>query len=199
MILISTHLIMYVPHMLLNTYNSCNRVYFLFQSTGGILMKSTNPYRVRNMIVKKVDTPEHADIYDIVGSEESGFLEIGVYHDAINKPIENAEILVYLLTISGVYQEKGEGKLITTVTTDANGYAPILKLPELNRPQQSGNSNIYRTYMAAVYAEGFFSAYVFDIQIYPDITTSYRINLRLVSEGETPFTHYEFVIEPRRQ
>lgn len=194
---------MHIPDiLLLNTYNICNHIYSLSQLAGGILVKSTNPYRARNMIVKKVDTPrtpEDTDIFDIVGSEKSGYLQISVYHNAINEPIENAEVRVYLLTISGLYQERGEGKLITSVTTDANGHAPLLTLPELNRLQQSDNSNIYRSYMLAVNAEGFFSAYAFDIQIYPDITTSYRINLRLISEGESPFTHYEFIIEPNIQ
>jgi len=163
-------------------------------------MKNTNPYRVRNMILRKADTPEYSDIFDIVGSDEFGYLKIGVFHNDLNEPIENAEVRVYLLTISGVYQERGEGKLITTVTTGSDGYAPILKLPELNRLQQSENEgNIYRSYMIAVNADSYFSAYAFDIQIYPDITTTYRINLRLISEGESPLTHYEFIIEPRRQ
>lgn len=163
-------------------------------------MKGTNPYRARNMIARKADTPEYSDISDIVGSEEFGYLEVSVYHSDLDEPIKNAEVRVYLLTISGLYQERGEGKLITTVTTGANGYAPIITLPELNRLQQSeNNNNIYRMYMVAVYAEGYFSAYAFDIQIYPNITTSYRINLRLISEGESPYTHYEFIIEPRRQ
>lgn len=162
-------------------------------------MKNTNPYRARNMIVKKLDTPENTDIYDIIGSKESGYLQIHVFDNAINKPIENAEINVYLLTISGLYQEKGEGKLIATVTTDVNGFAPILTLPELNRIQQSDNDNIYRTYMFAVYAKDFFSAFVFDVQIYADITTSYRINLRHISEGESPVNLYDFIIEPSIQ
>ncbi|HAQ39452.1 MAG TPA: hypothetical protein DCM73_00475 [Clostridiales bacterium] len=161
-------------------------------------MKNINPYLVRNMIVKKVDTPEYGGILDVIGSDKFGYLRIGVFHDDINEPVENAEVLIYLVTISGIYQEKGEGILITTVTTGADGYAPVLRLPALNKLQQSDiDSDVYRMYMAAVYAEGFFSAYAFDIQIYPDVTTSYRINLRLISEGETPFTNYEFIIEPK--
>ncbi len=160
-------------------------------------MKGTNPYRVKNMIARKADTPKYSDISDMVKSEKCGSLKVNVYHKELDEPIENAQVRVYLLTISGMYQEKGEGRIITTVVTGADGCAPVLTLPELNRLQQSENKdNTYNLYMMAVFAKGYYSAYAFDIQIFPDIATSYKINLSSVNEGASPYDHYEFIIEP---
>lgn len=156
------------------------------------MLKNIKPYRARNMFVRKLETPDNLGNENI----EYGFLEISVYHNVINEPIENAEVRVSLLTISGLYQERGEGRLITTVKTDVNGYAPRLRLPALNRLQQTENENVNRLYVLAVEAEEYYNAYDFNIQIYPNITTSYKIYLRHIVEDKDPRSHYEFFIEP---
>lgn len=157
------------------------------------------PYRALNNIVKKSSTIYNTDVFDIIGIEEYGYLEISVYDDAVNEPIKNAEVKVYLLTISGLYQERGDGKLITSVRTGDNGYAPLLRLPALNRTQEPIKENVNSIYMLTINSEGYYRAFAFDIQIYPNVTTSYSINLRHVNIDAPPDAEYEFIIEPRFQ
>lgn len=163
------------------------------------MYENIKPYRARNNIVKKSSTIYNTDVFDIIEVEEYGYLEISVYDDAVNEPIKNAVVKVYLLTISGLYQERGEGKLITSVRTEDNGYAPLLRLPVLNRTQKPIKENVNSIYMLTINAEGYYGAYAFDIQIYPNVTTSYSINLHHVDIDAPPDAEYEFIIEPRFQ
>ncbi|MGD9568338.1 MAG: hypothetical protein AB7V48_08425 [Sedimentibacter sp.] len=151
------------------------------------------PYRVRNMFVRKSETCGNSNNL-IKENIKYGFLEVSVYNRDENKPLENAEVRISLLTISGLYQEKGEGRIITSVKTGVNGYAPLLTLPTLNRLQRI-EDNVNSLYIMVIEAEGYYNAYAFDIQIYPNITTSYRINL--IEDDPNANARYEFYIEPQ--
>ncbi len=160
--------------------------------------RNPKPYRCRNIIAKKNNVPPGFDSKENANSQkgETGYLEISVYNNVETNPVENAMIHVYLLTITGQYQEKGEGQLMATVETGINGHSPIIELPTLNKLQHPNEPNYIKMYMFSVQAEGYFGAFVFDIQIYPNITTSYQINLRHIERDESPLSHYEFFYEP---
>jgi len=161
------------------------------------LSKYSKPYCVKNKIIKKFDKNNRIDDNSHNKTQNDfGFLEISVYHNVVNEPIEYAKINISLLTISGLYKEKGLGTLITKVATGVNGYAPLIQLPTLNKLQSNKNKDEIKMYNIIIQAEGYHSAYIFDVQIYPNITTSYRIHLRHIYEHEDHDSLYEFIIEP---
>lgn len=122
---------------------------------------------------------------------EFGYLEISVFQNETDEPIENALVRISKITVSGLYEEKAEGRIIVQYRTDANGNVPITKLPALNELDPNNND----LYIAAIHANGYYSAYVFNIQIYPNITASYKIKLSTISAGEDKFN---FIIQPSR-
>lgn len=160
------------------------------------MIKHIKPYCVRNRIINKSEISYIQQNTNNNVNDEYGNLKVSIYSNNINNPIENAEVLISLLTVSGLYQEKGEGTLITTFKTDADGYAPLIRLPALNKMLEPSEENITKLYVMSVFAVGHFNAYVFDLQIYPDVTTSYKIILQNVEAHEDPRSHYEFIFEP---
>lgn len=149
-------------------------------------------YRARNTFVKKLEKPENA----VNDNIEYGSLEVSVHNFINNEPVEYAEVGISLLTVSGLYNEKGEGRLIATANTDSSGNTPLINLPAINKISRSEGNNVGKIYILTVRKEGYFSAYVFDVQIYANITTSYLVNLKPVRSGENPRSQYEFILEP---
>lgn len=104
---------------------------------------------------------------------------------------------ISLLTISGLYKEKGEGRLIASEKTDKNGNTPIIKLPAINKLTRDEDDKIMKLYLLEVTTKNYYTAHAIDLQIYPGITTTYNISLRHVGKDENPKSQFEFIIEPR--
>lgn len=139
-------------------------------------------YVAKNMIVHRSGKKE------II---ETGYLSVNVV-DSINKePIPNAIVSLFRITISGVYSEHGEGTLIAMSITDRNGNVPRIEIPTNNH--FSGSLDERTQYAMSIAADNYYSVLVVDIQIYPDITTAYSINL---SEISSRIPKYEFILNP---
>jgi hypothetical protein len=138
------------------------------------------PYRAKKLIIK---ANENNNYYP-----ETGYLQVKVQDLLNNEPIKDALVRISLVTLSGLYNEYAEGNLIDEYRTDESGNIPITRLQAYNELNSEN-----KIYMIATHADGYFNAYVFNIQIFPDTTTEYTVNLsKITSEGEK----FNFIIQP---
>lgn len=115
-----------------------------------------------------------------------GYLQVNVFRYILRMPLQGALARVSKLTIGGLYDERGYGVYIETKETDRNGSAGIFTLPVIQ------NENAI--YILSVQAPGYHTAYVMDVPIYPNITTTYDIFLRHQAFIGAP--DYEFLLQP---
>ncbi|HAS90755.1 MAG TPA: hypothetical protein DCS12_00355 [Clostridiales bacterium] len=108
--------------------------------------------------------------YYKLNANGTGSLEIKVT-DNINTPITNALVKIYKMSYEGVYNESAAGLVIVQLYTDNYGIINIT-LPPLN---ELTTPNEY--YAASIYKDGFYNAYIYYIQIYPNIQSMYEVYL----------------------
>lgn len=130
--------------------------------------------------------------YDCIylNSNGYGFLQLSVFHDVEGEPIEGADVTVYKINYSGLYNEKAEGRQVGQYKTDKDGYTQIIELPELNE-LLSGNEYYYIN----VKADGYNNAFIINVQLYANILTSYKVNL--IHDGYND-VKFNFIIQPTR-
>lgn len=119
--------------------------------------------------------------------QEYGFLNVNVFRYVMNVPLADASVRVSKLTIGGLYRERGVGIYLETHKSDKSGMVPEFKLPVLK--------NEDAVYIISVQSPGYHTAYVMDVPIYPDITTTYNIYPRHHTLQGTP--DYEFILQPQ--
>ena len=123
---------------------------------------------------------------------KTGYLDISVYHNIENTPIEGATVIISAVSYSGQFYEFGDGRILYEYKTDENGRMPITELPIHNELMNSHNHN-HNFYIISVYADGFYDAHLFHVQIFQDGTTTFRIHLSRMSEDKRRF---DFFIQP---
>lgn len=130
--------------------------------------------------------------YDCIylNSNEYGFLQLSVFHDVVETPIEGAEVTIYKISYSGLYNEKAVGRRIGHYKTDRLGYTQKIELPVLNE-LLPGEHYYYIT----VRADGFNNAFIMNVQVYSNILTSYKVNLNHYGYSDVEFN---FIIQPTR-
>jgi hypothetical protein len=130
--------------------------------------------------------------YDCIylNSTEYGFLQLYVVHNVVDTPIEGAEVTVYKVSYSGLYNEKAEGRRVGQYKTDKQGYTPKIELPVLNE-LLPGNDYYYIT----VRADGYNNAFIMNVQVYSNILTSYKVSLIHYGYSDVEFN---FMIQPTR-
>lgn len=124
---------------------------------------------------------------EILESEEFGFLNINVYRHLLRLPIPAAIIRISKLKISGTYREQGSGFYIETKLSESDGSVQTFVLPILKDENEM--------YVVSIQANGFHIAYIFDIPIYPNITTTYDVYLRHFTFTGEP--DYSFILQPQ--
>jgi len=149
------------------------------------MIDSRKPYRAENLIFNKLDVNKEINS----DTTKTGSLEVNVLDSTTNKPIGCALVEISKITVSGEFKENAEGEVLFISRTDSNGNVPNIKLPELNE-LIPGN---YDYYTIAVHLEEYFTAYVFKVQIYPNITSKFVIYLSHRSTGKNKFS---FIIQP---
>jgi len=144
------------------------------------MYNNCEPYFIKNRLLN-IEGSNHRNDN---ANKEVGYLEVNVLDLVLQTPVENALVRVSSLTTEGLYNEIGTGKYFAVNRTDSNGDVPIITLPIIEN----------EIYVLSVNANGYHNAYVIDIPIYPDITTSYKIYLKKVThESESDF---EFILQP---
>lgn len=130
------------------------------------------------------------DLFDIKPCEgqSSGRLSVTVRNRLNNEPLAFAEVSVYLLTIRGVYGERGAGDLIVRYITDENGRIPIIELPVIDRVRLPNN-----IYFMTIRHFRYHPVNLMNIQIYTNITIEYNVLMTPLTEHHPD---YEFQITP---
>lgn len=111
---------------------------------------------------------------------ETGNLEINVM-DNRNIPISNAKVSISRISYTGLYNEGAEGIVIGEYYTDNSGTIHI-EIPALNEL-----IGIKDFYSAKVSKEGYYDVYIYYIQIYPNIDSSYDVYLTPRTQGVERF------------
>ncbi|HAQ40445.1 MAG TPA: hypothetical protein DCM73_06160 [Clostridiales bacterium] len=102
---------------------------------------------------------------------ESGFIKVRVITELGAIPLEGSTVTIYA--------SLNELVPIETVTTDENGNAPILKIPVAYNPEVTEmNPNYpYTDYNIRVLHEGYYPILIYNIQVFPNITTDFIVNM----------------------
>ena len=146
------------------------------------MFNTCEPYFIKNKLLNI----EGNNFRNDNANEEVGYLDVNVSDLILQTPVENALVRVSSLTTEGLNNEIGIGKYFAVNRTDSNGDVPIVTLPVIENENE--------IYVLSVNANGYHNAYVIDIPIYPNITTSYKIYLKRVThESESDF---EFILQP---
>lgn len=145
------------------------------------MLDPIKPYSAKNFLLKGLDR----------NNNESGMLDITVYHEEMKEPLPNAIVKIYKVSVSGEYNEKGEGMLIRQFKTDINGKIYPVVLPVLNETMEDKNDYYY----IAIHHPTHHSAYIFNVEIYPGITTSFEVYLKFRYSNQE---YFQFNMQPRR-
>lgn len=122
------------------------------------------PYYVKNLI-KKLEV-------------EEGYIDVNVSTGLGALPISNANVSVYIWN-----EQEGE-TLIRSMTTDESGKAPRIELPVLLSDINSTEEG--RTqYHLVIQAPNYHTVIIINVEIYPDITNQFQVNLTPATPGET--------------
>lgn len=120
---------------------------------------------------------------------ETGSLEIKVM-DNRNIPIPNALVSISKISYTGIYNEGAEGIVLAEFYTDNNG-AIYIDLPVLN--ELMGRNDFYS---ARISMQGYYDVYIYYIQIYPNINTSYEVYL---TQRTRDAERFMFIFQPKRR
>jgi len=151
------------------------------------------PYMARNMLVKKAEILVQQPIIDDTTAEaEKGYLALGVFTALGALPVANAAITVYETLVNG--EQLTHAQLLS----DANGRVPDIELPVTYNPLNPYMSTKYyfTPYNLRVQANNFYTVNVLNLCIFPDIKTSYKIDMIPVIAVETGVPEQTFVIPP---
>jgi len=132
---------------------------------------------------------KYSNSCNILSSHETGILEIRVI-DNRNIPISNAYISIAKISYTGIYNEGAEGLVIAEFHTDDSGIIQK-ELPVLN--ELIGRNEYYS---ARISKEGYYEVFIFYIQIYPNINSSYDVYLNPWTYGAE---RYKFIFQPKRR
>jgi len=121
--------------------------------------------------------------------KQKGTLYVKVINDLTKNPVAFVNVSVYFLTFIGLYGEHGEANLVGRHTTDEKGQIPTIELPVIDMNNQSTGTQYYLT----VNHFRYHPVNLMNIQIYPNITTDYNINLTPIT---SPHPDYEFWVTP---
>lgn len=155
------------------------------------MIDARKPYKVKNILISKLELNEVEEVDE--NNKITGFLDIGVFseHNAI--PINNAKVSIYLYSVRGIYDEAAEENLIVSYTTDENGKVPLIELPVIHEfDDEEGNRDEYHMKVDAI---GYYTLIVMNMEIFPNTTTTFNVNLNPIVTGE-PYT--EFIIIPEK-
>ena len=144
------------------------------------IIDARKPYKAYNTLAEKLEN-----------TDEFGYIIVRVITELGKVPLKDVKI--------SVYASLNELVKIETVTTDEMGNAPLIKLPVAYNPQnlQMSPTYYYTDYNIVAQLENYYTVAIYDIQIFPDITTRFDINMTKVPV-ETPYPRKErTIIIPR--
>lgn len=130
------------------------------------MFNTTKPYVARNMMIKKMET-----------TGETGLVNVSVFTALGALPISNAKVSIYTWS-----KDVGE-TLIKSTVTDESGKAPPIELPVfLNQGMTSEQGRT--EYHLAVEASNYHTVIIINVEVYPNITNQFNVNLTPIPMGE---------------
>lgn len=140
------------------------------------------PYKARN-IIKKQQTAEENGI---------SYVNVNVFTASGALPVSGAIVTVYH-TYNG-----GDEHVLYNLITDENGGVPTMEVPIVYRGPGEQTEYTYSTYNLRVEANGYYTYNLLDFQVFPNITSSYSVNLIPTAQGEpSERPSQTFIIPPR--
>lgn len=138
-------------------------------------------------MVKKLNTINSNAINQ---PEDFGFIKIRVTTELGKFPLEGARVTIYA--------SLDEVTPIETVTTDALGLTPVIQLPVAYNPEIEAMDPVYyyTIYHFSVSMNYYYPTAIYEIQVFPGITTEFEINMNPVPVID-PFPGREELIIPR--
>jgi hypothetical protein len=118
-----------------------------------------NLYMIYSCCCNRLNTPH-----------ETGLLEINVMDNTVI-PTSNALVSISRISYIGIYNEGAEGIVLAEFYTDGSGTIHI-ELPVLN--ELTGGNEYYS---AKISKEGYYDVFIYYIQIFPNIETTYDVFL----------------------
>lgn len=151
------------------------------------------PYKAYNTLVKNMEVQiEPQPEPEQTTTHEVGYINVGVYSASGALPVENAVVTVY-----HTYNADEEHVLYHLITNES-GRVPTMVVPVEYQGPGSQTQYYYSTYNLRVQATDYYTVNILDIQIYPDISTNFRVNLIPTAPGTSEAPEHTIVI-PERQ
>lgn len=124
-------------------------------------------------------------------TDENGYLKVRVVTELGNYPISGATVTVYAAL--------DELTPVQTVTTDEMGYAPLIKLPVVYNPEirEMDPVYFYTSYNLDVSFNYYYPTMIYNIQVFPGITTEFDVNMTPVPATEPDTGERKQIVLPR--
>lgn len=160
---------------------------------------ANKPYRVRNNLLQEAEAlnqndtpPTNEEVPETKPESSIGYLTVGVFTALGALPVPDAVVTIYNIN------DEGEEIALYHLITDANGRVPTVPLPSVYDPTNPLTSpEIYFSYYnMRVQAINYYTVNVLDIRIFPDITTSYRVDLIPVMSGAPDDQREQTIVIP---
>ncbi len=150
------------------------------------MLDARKPYRAKNKIINILEK-----------NNETGYLAVSVFSNQTKEPISGAEVNIYKFEVKGLYGEAGDEELIVSYMTDENGKVPIVELPVIHGIGDNNEETDYARiqYHMTVKASGYDTVTVINMEIFPNETLVFDVNLPLETPGEN---RSKFIIIPEK-
>lgn len=157
--------------------------------------KNIKPYRARNIMVKKAEagTEPSADEKSNESQpekNETGYINVGVFTASGALPVPDAVVSVY-----HTYDD-GEEHVLYHLVTDESGRVPRMEVPVTYEGEAPPSEYFYSTYNLRIQAIGYYTVNILDLQVFPNTSTNYRINLIPVMQGTPPEPPAKTIVVP---
>lgn len=145
--------------------------------------KNIKPYRARNMIIKNLEVRPV-----LPPTAEVGYINTSVSTASGALPVPNA-----IVTVSHIYNNSEEHVLYHLIT-DESGRVPTMEVPVEYQGVGQQTEFYYSIYNMRIEANGYYTVNILDVQVHPNISTDYRVNLIPVAQGITEIPEHTIVI-----
>lgn len=150
------------------------------------MLDNRKPYIAKNKLINILEN-----------NKEMGYLAVTIFSDQTKEPISGAEVNIYKFVVMGIYGEAGDEELIVSYITDENGKIPIVDLPVIHGIDGNNEKTDYARiqYHMSVKAPGYDNVTVINMEIFPNQTLVFHVNLPPETPGEN---RSKFIIIPEK-
>lgn len=156
--------------------------------------KNIKPYKAKNMMIRKMAVhTEHSETDQVTeqpSENDVGYINVGVFTASGALPVQDAVVTVY-----HTYND-GEEHVVYHLVTDESGKIPLMEVPIEYQGEGQQTEYSYSTYNMRVQAIGYYTVNILDLQVFPGVSTDYRINLIPVAQGNISQPSEQVIVIP---